>query len=69
LETVIDFGFNSLEINRIEAEVMQGNIVSEKVLEKSGFKNEGVLRQWMYWNGNYYDMTMFSLLKKDYYKE
>lgn len=63
LKAIIDFGFNNLEINRIEAEVMQGNIASEKVLEKLGFKNEGILRQWMYWNGNHYDMTMFSLLK------
>ena len=66
LKTVIDFGFEQLEINRIEAEVMQGNTISEKVLAKLNFKNEGVLRQWMLWNENYYDMTMFSLLKTDY---
>ena len=66
LTTVISFGFNQLEINRIEAEVMQGNVISEKVLEKLNFKNEGVLREWMYWNEKHYDMTMFSLLKSDY---
>lgn len=66
LKTVINFGFDQLEINRIEAEVMQGNITSEKVLEKLNFKKEGILREWMFWNGKYYDMTMFSLLKADY---
>lgn len=66
LKTVINFGFDQLEINRIEAEVMQGNIISEKVLEKLNFKIEGILREWMFWNGKYYDMTMFSLLKADY---
>ena len=45
---------------------MQGNIISEKVLEKLNFKIEGILREWMFWNGKYYDMTMFSLLKADY---
>ncbi len=65
LKAVIEFGFNQLEINRIEAEVMQGNIISEKLLTKLGFKNEGVLRQWMYWNDKHYDMTMYSLLKSD----
>lgn len=65
LKAVIEFGFIQLEINRIEAEVMQGNIASEKVLNKIGFKNEGVLRQWMYWNDKHYDMTMFSLLQSD----
>ncbi len=65
LKAVIDFGFHTLEINRIEAEVMQGNIVSEKVLVKLGFIREGILRQWMFWNGNHYDMTMYSVLKED----
>lgn len=66
LKTIIHFGFSELEINRIEAEVMQGNVMSEKVLEKLNFQNEGVLRAWMHWNDKHYDMTMFSLLKMDY---
>ncbi|MDL2306015.1 GNAT family N-acetyltransferase, partial [Bacteroides sp. OttesenSCG-928-D19] len=66
LNTVINFGFNNLLINRIEAEVMAGNIASERVLLKIGFKKEGVLREWMYWNQKHFDMTMFSLLKNDY---
>lgn len=63
LTEVIKFGFDKLEINRIEAEVMQENIASEKVLSKLGFKKEGILRSWMYWNEKHYDMTMFSLLR------
>ena len=65
LAKIIDFGFNELEINRIEAEVMQENYASEKVLTKSNFQKEGVLREWMFWNNTYFDLTMFSLLKKD----
>jgi ribosomal-protein-alanine N-acetyltransferase len=65
LSKILNFGFNTLGINRIEAEVMQGNIASEKVLEKLGFTKEGILRDWMYWNNNHYDMTMFSLLKEE----
>ena len=66
LEAILEFGFNILEVNRIEAEVMTGNIASEKLLHKTGFTNEGVLRQWMHWNEQYYDMTMFSLLKREF---
>ena len=62
LTAVISFGFKELDINRIEAEVMQGNTASEQVLTKLGFTKEGVLRQWMYWNGKHYNMAMFSLL-------
>jgi len=66
LEAIIDYGFSSIEINRIEAEVMQGNVSSERVLEKLGFVKEGVLRNWMFWDNHYYDMTMYSLLKNEY---
>jgi len=65
LSTIIDYGFTKLEINRIEAEVMQGNVLSEKVLTKLNFRKEGVLREWLFWNNKHYDMTMFSLLKNE----
>lgn len=65
LSEILNYGFNILQVNRVEAEVMTGNIASEKVLEKLGFTREGVLRDWMYWNNRHYDMTMFSLLKRD----
>lgn len=65
LGKVVSFAFERLEVNRIEAEVMQGNIASDKLLSKAGFRKEGILREWMYWNNRYYDMTMFSLLKSD----
>ena len=41
LKEVISFGFEKLEVNRIEGEVMQGNLISEKVLKKLSFKKEG----------------------------
>ena len=64
LKAVIKFGFEELEINRIEAEVMPGNIISEKVLDKLNFRKEGLLREWMLWNGKHYDMIMYSLIRK-----
>jgi len=48
LNEVLDFGFNKLEINRIEAEVMRGNKGSERVLSKLDFKKKGFLKKWMF---------------------
>lgn len=45
LKAIIQYGFEILQINRIEAEVMQGNTASEKLLSKLGFTREGVLQQ------------------------
>lgn len=69
LEAIIDYGFYTFSLARIEAEVMQGNIGSEKLLTKLQFKKEGVLRDWMYWNNACYDITMFSLLKSEFKKK
>lgn len=66
LKPVVAYGFRELGINRIEAEVMPGNHASEKVLQKLGFVKEGLLRDWMFWNGRHYDMVMYSLLRKDF---
>lgn len=66
LEAVVDFAFNHLDVNRIEAEVMVGNTVSEKLLTKVGFQKEGVLREWMSWDKRYFDMIMYSYLKSEY---
>jgi len=44
---------------------MPGNIYSEKALKRLGFKKEGLLRDWMYWNKKHYDMIMFSMLRDE----
>jgi len=69
VELVVEFGFNRFNFTRIEAEVMPGNFASESVLKKNGFQREGVLRNWRNWNGKYYDLIMYSLLKKEFLKE
>ncbi|WP_044222263.1 GNAT family N-acetyltransferase [Chitinophaga pinensis] len=65
LHAIISFGFHALNINRIESEVMEGNASSIHLMHKIGFKHEGTLRDWMYWNNRHYDMLMFSLLRSD----
>jgi [ribosomal protein S5]-alanine N-acetyltransferase len=63
LQAIIKYGFEELGVNRIEAEVLPGNIGSEKALEKLGFTHEGLLRQWMLWGGKHYDVNMYALVK------
>lgn len=66
IKAVLDFGFNNLNVNRIEAEVMSGNQQSERLLCKLGFKDEGCLRDWMYWDNRHFDMIMYSLLREEW---
>ena len=66
LKTIIDFTFCNLDINRIEATVSIENKASIRILDKSGFAREGVLRERSYWGDRYHDMMMLSILKKEY---
>ncbi len=60
LDEVVRYGFESLALKRIEAEVMPGNAASDALLMKSGFTFEGLLRNWMLWQGKLYDMNMYA---------
>ncbi len=53
-------------LRRIQADTIPGNIASEKVLRKLGFKEEGIRRESAYIKGRYHDMKCFSLLKLEF---
>jgi ribosomal-protein-alanine N-acetyltransferase len=63
---VIQFGFDEMALNRIEADCTSQNKASERVLEKVGFKHEGVQREQYFEDGKFYDLLLFSLLRSDY---
>lgn len=65
LRTLIKYGFEDLNLNRIWAEVYSNNAALEIYLH-IGFKKEGVLRDNVYKNGKYYDSTIISMLKNEY---
>ncbi len=65
----IDYGFNLMKLNRIEALVSTGNVASLRIMEKFNFKKEGELRQHMLVSGNYEDSAIFSQLRSEYVNE
>ena len=66
LDTALKYGFNTLNLFRIEADVDPRNIGSVKLLEKLNFKREGFLRQRWRVNGEVCDSFLYGLLKEDY---
>ena len=63
---VIDFGFRTLELNRIEATVVDDNERSLRVLEKLGFRREGLLREHHFVAGRPRDFWMLSVLRREW---
>jgi [ribosomal protein S5]-alanine N-acetyltransferase len=63
---VLDFSFYVMALNRIEAFVVPENTPSINLLQKLGFTNEGLMREYGYWERKFHDLYLFSLLKRDW---
>ena len=66
LSTALKYGFDTLNLHRIEADVDPRNIGSIRLLEKLNFQREGLLRQRWRVNGEVCDSVLLGLLKEDY---
>ena len=70
LNEIIKFGFSSNlpcgPLNRIQGDTVPGNMASEAVLSKLGFKEEGLLRESSFWKDQYHDLKCFGLIKSEY---
>lgn len=65
LSTMLSFGFEQLDLNRIYAFVFVNNPGSNSLLKKLGFTLEGVVRDKHLFRGKYYDHNLYSLLKRE----
>ena len=65
LRTIIKYGFEQLNLNRIWCEVYSNNKAVD-VYRHIGFKDEGILRQTVFKNGEYLDSYVLGMLKSDY---
>ncbi|HEY8002713.1 MAG TPA: GNAT family protein [Phenylobacterium sp.] len=62
LPAVLAHGFGALGLHRIEAMVTPGNTGSAALLEKHGFRREGVLRDHAFWKGRFWDQWLYARL-------
>ena len=63
---IVEYGFEHLKLNRIEARSISRNYGSTRVLEKVGFSKEGTLRQHTFRAGEFFDVEVFSFLNTDW---
>ena len=62
VQTVIKYGFDTLELNKIYAVHEVGNPASGKVMLKNGMLKEGELKQHVRKNGVYKDLVQYGVL-------
>ena len=65
LEALVHHAFSDLDISRIEAACLPENAASRAVLEKSGFKYEGVAQSYLQINGRWRNHVLYANLRID----
>ena len=65
-QLMVDFLFLSRNIPCIQATIHIDNVASQRVLEKVGFKKEGIIRKRFFIQGQWVDQVLFSILKEEW---
>ena len=68
LEAIVRYGFESMNIQRMEALIEPLNISSQRLAEKQGFLREGLLRSYEFTRDKFDDLYMYALLKQGFDK-
>lgn len=63
IKLITNFGYNKLRLKRIYAYVFSKNKASARVLEKNGYKYEGLLRKQNLKDGKFTDDLLFAKVK------
>ena len=62
LKSVVDFGFEHMNLHSVEANCNPDNKASMQLLEKSGFIKEAHFKENYYYNGKFLDSVIYSLI-------
>ncbi|MDX1993170.1 MAG: GNAT family protein [bacterium] len=68
-QAVVRWCFLNLNLHRVQADLTEGNLGSEGVLLKIGFKFEGVWRENTFEHGRFVNLRQFGLLRREYLGE
>jgi [ribosomal protein S5]-alanine N-acetyltransferase len=67
LHAMLDFGFEQMRLNRVEAETIADNHGSVRLLQRLGFQREGLRRSFSFEeDGTFHDGAIYGLLRQEY---
>lgn len=66
VKTLLNYAFNTLNFHSIEAVIDSRHVASERVLQKNGFVREAHFKENFYYNNEFTDTVIFSLLKRNF---
>jgi ribosomal-protein-alanine N-acetyltransferase len=66
VRAILPFIFEELRLHRLEAACLPDNEPSKGVLRATGFREEGLARQYLRINGIWHDHLLFAMLRGEY---
>jgi RimJ/RimL family protein N-acetyltransferase len=66
IKLIVDHGFNTLNLHRIWLFTHVFNERAHKAYQKVGFKDEGIWRESLYFDGKYHDQHLMAILKQEW---
>ncbi len=70
VDALVRWGFERLELHRIEAQTIADNVRSVRLLTRLGFRLEGIRRESSREDdGTYHGSAIYGLLRQEYFKE
>ena len=60
--TVLDYGFKTMKLHSVEANVNPNNVASIKLLERNNFVREAYHKENYHYNGKFLDSAIYSLI-------
>jgi RimJ/RimL family protein N-acetyltransferase len=66
IKLFLDYGFNELNLYRIQLNVIEYNEKAIKVYERIGFKREGTYRKFVLREGKRFDLYLYGLLRDEW---
>ena len=69
VKAIIDYGFNDMNLHKVQVCHKENNEASKGVIQKCKFKYEGALRDFFYMNGKYVSRLYYSILREEWGKD
>lgn len=63
---MLGYCFNQLRLHSFGASALESNAASRRFLQKVGFKEDGIRREWIFKNGGYQDLVICSITSDEY---
>lgn len=63
---ILDFAFDRLNLNKVYLQTSEKFVAANKMYQKLGFSQDGILREHYYIDGKYEDKIIYSILKSEF---